>query len=72
MAAMVFIWKPMIMLVPPTISDMGRAIRWKLIMAPPIAMAKTRPDVKKRVKDDDDNIRSALSVPLTILSYSSM
>ena len=49
-------------LVPPTISAIGRAIRLKLITAPPIAIASTNTETKNCTSDDDDSMRSARSV----------
>ena len=71
-AAIFAVLNPMIWLAPPTISDMGRAIRWKLITAPPIAMARTKAAMKNCVMEDEDNIRTARSVCLLTCSYSSM
>ena len=59
-------------LLPPTISAIGRAIRLKLITAPPIAITSTNRETKNCTSDDDDSMRSARSVCLMISSYSAM
>ena len=65
-AAISAVRKPPIIELPPTISDIGRAIRLKLMIAPPVAMAMTNSDTKNCTSDDDDSWRSARSVPRTI------
>ena len=71
-AATFDVLKPPMRLLPPTISAIGRAISWKLIKAPPMAMASTRPEMKNWLSDDDDNVRTARSVCFWMPSYSSI
>ena len=53
---------------PPTISAMGRAIRVKLTMAPPTAMARTKAETKNWLIAEDDSTRVARSLPRRISS----
>ena len=48
----------------PTIEDMGRAIRLKLVRAAPKAIIKNTPEIKKCVKDEDESIRRAVQQAL--------
>ena len=59
-------------LVPPTISAIGRAIRLKLMTAPPIAITSTNSETKNCTSEEDDSMRSARSVCLMISSYSAI
>ena len=46
---------------PPTISDIGNAIRWKLMIAPKVAITSTTPAIRNCVSEDDDRVRRVVS-----------
>ena len=71
-AAISAVRKPPIRFVPPTISAIGLAISEKLMVAPPIAIDRTKAEMKKLTSDDDERMDIARSWPLTMSSYSCM